>query len=249
MKIILVAGWFYPESIGGTERYVSALAKFFSRAGHDVRIAAPTTSAGYAESYEHGGIGVYRFPVSSNPTRDEAQFLTRTGEADAFSSWITAQSPDIVHFNTVGRATGLAEMKVAKNLGAAVIFTSHVSSLGFSCQRGTLMRWGEYACDGILGIAKCAACELQNRGLEKTIAKGVAEIPVPVSAFIGRARGKLGTALGIPALISRNRAMQTELGEIVDRFVVLTHSAARILVANGMPAEKVHVNALGISHY
>ncbi len=58
----------------------------------------------------------------------------------------------------------------------------------------------------------------------------------------------MGTALGMPDLISRKKGMHSEMLALVDHFVVLTSSAARIVELNGIPAGKLVVNRLGISH-
>jgi glycosyltransferase involved in cell wall biosynthesis len=59
--------------------------------------------------------------------------------------------------------------------------------------------------------------------------------------------GKAGTVLGMSALVVEYQAMQRELLEIVERFVVLNETAYRMLVADGSPAEKLAVNRLGLS--
>jgi glycosyltransferase involved in cell wall biosynthesis len=58
---------------------------------------------------------------------------------------------------------------------------------------------------------------------------------------------RVGTALGLPDLIAWNRQRQAQMLSLVDRFVVLTDRAARIVVASGAPPEKVVLNRLGVN--
>ena len=41
MKIVHLLGWYFPDSVGGTEVYVEGLCRRLRAAGHDVLIAAP----------------------------------------------------------------------------------------------------------------------------------------------------------------------------------------------------------------
>ena len=41
MKIAHALGWYFPDSLGGTEIYVAALSRELQARGHEVVIAAP----------------------------------------------------------------------------------------------------------------------------------------------------------------------------------------------------------------
>jgi glycosyltransferase involved in cell wall biosynthesis len=154
---------------------------------------------------------------------------------------------DVVHFHNLVTGIGLTELRAARDVGAKVIVTSHASRLGFICQRGTLMQWGERPCDGLLEVRKCGACELQHRGLSRETATFISRTPVGLSRFLGKSKSRIGTAAGMPDLISRNKRMHAEMLALADSFVVLTSWAARIVELNGVPAGKLVVNRLGIS--
>ena len=157
----------------------------FVTAGHDVAIAAPDPASDVARTYEHEGVRVYRYPIPSSPTRAECQGDPVRG-ADLFHRWLEAERPDVVHVHTFVTGLGLHEVRAAKAAGARVIVTTHSSSLGYLCQRGTLMRWGEQVCDGVCEVEKCAACALHARGLSKAAAEAVASMPVEVSRALAR---------------------------------------------------------------
>jgi glycosyltransferase involved in cell wall biosynthesis len=247
LKILQVLGWYHPENLGGTEVYVSALSKRLVSQGHEVLIAAPRPGAKVEDSYEHDGLSVYRYPTPSRPTRSEAQGVGIIRGGERFHRRMREFRPDVVHFHNLVTGIGLTELRAAKDTGAKVILTSHASRLGFICQRGTLMQWGEFPCDGLLEIMKCGACELQNRGLSKQAATFISRTPVRLSRLLGRSETRIGTAAGMPDLISRNRQMHSEMLALVEHFVVLTSWAARIVELNGIPPGKLVVNRLGIS--
>jgi glycosyltransferase involved in cell wall biosynthesis len=249
VKILQVAGWYYPENLGGTEIYVSTLSRLFADVGHQVVIAAPLAGLNAPRSYEHDGTPVYRYPVPSNPTRDEAQGRVAARGSEHFREWVAELKPDVAHFHSIVTGLGLNEMRAAKSSGAQLVFTSHASSLGFICQRGTLMRLGKFPCDGLTEIIKCSVCELQHRGMPRALAEFVAREPVTVSRALGAPENSFATALGMPDLIDRNRTYQRELVDLVDSFVVLTRSAERIVLKNGAPSAKVFVNPLGVSEH
>jgi len=248
MKIVQAVGWYFPESLGGTEVYVAGLCRRLLAAGQQVLVAAPDAAHEHERTYDHDGVPVYRYPIPSAATRGEAQGVVTARGAELFHAWLVRQRPDLVHVHSFVTGLGLAEIRAAKRAGARVIATTHAATLGWACQRGTMMRWGERLCDGIAEPAKCAACELQHRGLPKLLARAVAAIPPGLSRAAGRVPGKLGTALGMSDLIVRNQTKQREMLSTVDRFVLLTQWALEAVAANGAPRGKLSLNRLGWSH-
>jgi glycosyltransferase involved in cell wall biosynthesis len=247
VKILQALGWYYPENLGGTEIYVSALSKLLAGMGHDLCIAAPLPGIESPRTYTHDGLTVYRYPIPSNPTRDEGRGRRPTRGAEFFRQWLADLEPEVAHFHSIVTGLGLSEMRAAKATGARLIFTSHASSLGYICQRGTLMRLGAFPCDGLTEVVKCSECELQHRGMPLSLGRVIAREPVSLSRYLSRLDNPIGTALGMPDLIARNCSSQSDLFATVDRFVVLTHSAADIVTRNGAPPEKLFVNPLGVS--
>lgn len=246
MRIIQAVGWYYPDSLGGTEIYVSALARQLRGCGHDVIVAAPDTQIVAPRVYEHDGSDVFRYPIPAAPTREEAQGDCVVRGVDYFHRWLADAKADVVHFHTFVTGLGLPEVLAAKDAGSRVIVTTHASSLGFMCQRGTLMRQGTGLCDGVVDVGRCAACALQHRGAPAPVGTALSYIPPHVGAVIGRVPGPVGTALGMTDLIVRNMRRQRAMLAAVDAFVVLTEQAAGMLLANGGPPAKIVVNRLGI---
>ena len=246
MRIVQAVGWYLPTSTGGTEVYVSELSKRLRAAGHEVLIAAPETLGQQERTYDEGGFPVYRYPIAPRVTRDESQGRVIVRGAELFHEWLRRTQPDVVHMHTYVTGLGVAELRVAKALGATVIATTHSASLGFTCQRGTMMRWGSKLCDGLVRPAKCAACELEHRGVAKPVALGAAVIPPSIGAVGRSIPGKLGTTIGMTNLITHNQSAQRDMLALVDRFVVLSDWARKVLLANGAPSNKIVLNRLGV---
>src|SRR5262249_47963945 len=154
MKIVQAVGWYYPDSLGGTEVYVAALSRRLRAAGHGVVVAAPDAAQARERNYEHDGVAVVRYPIPRRPTRAESPGLGRVRGSENFHARLAKWRPDVVHFHSFVTGLGIHEIEAARDSGARVIVTSHSSTLGWICQRGTLMRWGEELCDGMVLPAK-----------------------------------------------------------------------------------------------
>jgi glycosyltransferase involved in cell wall biosynthesis len=246
MKVVQAVGWYFPDGAGGTEVYVAALSRRLLAAGHQVVVAAPDAGGACERTYTFDGVAVYRYPIAVPASREEAQGSLIIPGAERFHAWLARQRADVIHMHTFVTGLGLPELRVARQLGARVIATTHSSSLGFLCARGTLMRWGRQVCDGIVRPSGCAACLLEARGVPRALAHVTA---VAADRFWPHGfglPGRVGTALSMPGLVRANLDRQRETTELVDVFVVLTRAAREIVAANGFPVEKLKVNQLGV---
>ena len=249
MRVVQAVGWFYPDSIGGTEVYVSALSRELRAHGHDVLIAAPQAGLQAPRTYEHDSCSVFRHPIPGSPTRDEAQGDVVVRGSEQFHRWLASVRADVVHLHTFVTGLGLNEIHAARDAGSRVVVTTHASSLGYICQRGTLMWRGETLCDGQVDAARCADCVLQHRGAPAFAGLALASLPPPLSHVGGMLPGRIGTALGMTGLIERSIRRQRAMFESIAAFVVLTERAAEIVRANGAPPSKVVVNRLGVRNH
>jgi len=247
MKILHALGWYFPKNLGGTEIYVKALAERQRSLEHQVHVAVPSPGSTRAELLEYEGIPVLRYPTPSEPTRNEAQGRIAARGSEVFRDYLDTWRPDVLHVHTFTTGLGVHELERARELDIKTVATNHLGSVGFLCQRGTLMRWGEYPCDGLVEELKCAACELQHRGLPKSLA-WTASYLGPVSGPLANLPGKLGTALGMSDLIAHNRTRQRRVLSVLDRFVLLSRAASDVVVKNGGDPKKLALNYLGLSH-
>jgi glycosyltransferase involved in cell wall biosynthesis len=247
MKIVHLLGWYFPDSVGGTEVYVEGLCRRLQDAGHDVLIAAPDPQCAAPKRYDYHGVSVFRYPISGHPTRDEAYHRVAMRGTEHLVRWLADERPDILHVHSVKTGVGLPELRAARRLGIRVIATCHLPSLGYLCRTGELMEGGTHPCDGVVWPSKCAACSLTHVGLPPLASRLAGTIPPSLGTVLRRLPGKAGTVLGMSALVVEYRKMQTELLEIVERFVVLNETAHRMLLADGTPASKLALNRLGLS--
>lgn len=240
-------GWYFPDSLGGTEIYVAAMARRFRQAGLETVVAAPRAGmSGADDEYAHEGTPIYRYGIPSTATRAEARGDHVVRGVAAFHEWLTRQKPDVVHFHTFVTGLGFLEVQAAKRTGARVFVTTHSSALGYVCLRGTLMRWGKTICDGVIRRRTCGACALHARGVPRTAAQVLGALPMAAARRFDEIDHSLGTALGLPAYVEQRLVRQRHLFDAIDRFFVLTDQARTVLLANGAPQSKVVVNRLGI---
>ena len=246
MRIVHLVGWYFPDSVGGSEVYVQELCRRQRSRGIDVQVAAPRTGEpSHGSQYVHDGVSVFRYAVQAVPARDEAQGREPFRGHEVLRAWLEQVRPDVLHVHSLGTGIGLDTLEAARALGARIIFTAHLPALGFLCQRGTLLRWGTEPCDGLVDVQRCAACALEDRGAPRPLAHAMALAGRSVT-FAATLPGRAGTAFGMPALIEWNLHRQRRLLDLIDRFVVLNERARAIVLANGGIADKVVVNRLGV---
>jgi glycosyltransferase involved in cell wall biosynthesis len=248
VKIAHLLGWYFPDSVGGTEVYVEGLCRRLRSAGHDVLIAAPDSHHAVPERYLHDDVPVFRYAISDTPTRDEAYHRVPVRGADKLYRWLKEERPDVLHVHSITTGVGLPEIREAHRLGIRVVLTCHLPGFGYMCRTGELMQWGRVPCDGIVIPSKCASCNLTRLGMAQPFARLAGAVPVPLSGVLRHLPGRIGTTLGMSASVQEYEQMERELFELVDWFVVLNDTARRMLVANGSPAGKLVLNRLGLSH-
>lgn len=227
MRVVQLAGWYFPESLGGTETYVAALAEHLRAAGHDVIVAAPEAGAVRERTYEFAGVPVFRYPIAAAPTRAEARHDVPVAGAERLHRWLADTAADVVHMHTFVTGVGPHEIRAAREAGSKVVVTTHSGALGFLCQRGTLMYRGRDVCDGRVEASRCAACVMVGRGVPEMAAALVSGI------------------VGLPSFIDDNRRRQREMLAAVDAFVVLTEWGRELVLAE-TPGAPVVVNRLGV---
>ena len=247
MKIAHLLGWYFPDSVGGTEVYVEGLCRRLRAAGHDVLIAAPDSHNAAPQRYEHDQVPVFRYAIPEVATRDEVNHFVPVRGVEALYRWLADERPDILHVHSFTTGIGLLEIREARRLGIRVIVTCHLPGLAYMCRTGDLMQWGRNQCDGIVIPDKCAACNLTRMGVPQPVAELLGKIPLPLSVPLGRIPGGAGTVLGMVGSVRHFQTLQTELFDLVERFVVLNDTARRMLIDNGSPAGKIVLNRLGLS--
>jgi glycosyltransferase involved in cell wall biosynthesis len=234
--VLLMAGWYYPESVGGTESYVHWLARDLQRRGYYVKVAAPAVEAVERE-YEHDGVPVYRYPVGSVPEISEVRGVAPPQHFDVFARWLEREQPGIVHLHSLTRGCGFYHARRVKELHLPLVITVHVP--GFICPRGTMMRWGALACDGQMRTYRCATCSLHAHGVPRTVGWPLSLVSRWAGVWAMDVSGPVASALTVGRRIAGRHAGVRELFRLADRVVVVSQWLYQALRLNQVDPEKL----------
>src|SRR5262249_2595316 len=113
MRVIESAGYYFPDSVGGTEVYVSSLAKKLRASGIECIVAAPHRSAKILR-YTHEGIEVFRYPFPEQSSRNETQGRVPPRHFGTFEAWLREQRADVYHQHSLTTGCGLWHLQAAK---------------------------------------------------------------------------------------------------------------------------------------
>jgi glycosyltransferase involved in cell wall biosynthesis len=243
VRVVESAGFYYPDSSGGTEVYVSYLTKGLRAQGIECTVAAPSPSE--ASRYTHEGTEVFRYPVPTNWLRREAQGRVPPRQFEIFEDWLRKQQADVYHQHSWTSACGLWHLKAAKRLGLKTVVTIHVP--GIICLRGTMLHEGRTACDGEIRPERCAACWLQLKGLSVSAAARLAALPQGLGPLAWLPR--VGPALAAKALAANHKKQLHEMAAAADRIVAVCGWLYDALIANGVPPAKLVLNRQGVGHW
>jgi len=244
LKVLQIPYCFMPDPIGGTEVYVHALAQELSRRSVRSVIAAPGTTT---HAYTLGDLRVRRFAVSPSLNLREVYGLGDSIAAEEFEKLLDDETPDLIHMHALSPAISVQLVRLVKAREIPTILTYHTPTV--TCQRGTMMRWGQDICDGSLNVAQCAPCVLQSAGLPRLVAEQVGRLPPAVGRWLGehRLQGGIWTALRMTDLVRIRHETFRELASGVDHFVAVCNWVHDVLRINGIPAEKISLSRQGIN--
>src|SRR6266700_50912 len=139
----------------------------------DAIVAAPGERS---RAYTLDGLRVRRYARVKKIT-DVSQLYGSgdTVAAGEFAKLLDEERPDLLHLHAFTSAVSLQLIRQAKRRSIPVVFTYHTPTV--TCARGTLLLWGEYICDGRLDVRRCAACNLNSRGMYRPVAEWIARLP------------------------------------------------------------------------
>ncbi len=242
-RVLYMLGWFYPDSVGGSERYVYMLARDIQEKGWEVTIAAPAIDE-QEHHYNYDGIAVYRYPVSLRPSLAEIRVYEPPRYFEVFQDWLRKNRPDIVHIHSRTRGCGIFHMQYVKELDIPLVLTIHAAD--FMCVGGTAMLWGVYPCDGKLNVQRCVSCWLKKEGLFWPLAILLARTPVFVSKIAQKIHARWATSLAIVGLFIEKQLRDKTIFESVDKVVVVAKWLLKVLLLNGVPREKIFLSLHGL---
>jgi len=242
MRIVLLCGYYYPETVGGTEAYVQALGQDLQERGHEVIVAAPSTKE-ERQHYTHKGLSVVRYPATQTPSREEIQRNEPPSYLGQWEDWLEQIRPDVLHMHSLTRGCSPAHARAATARDIPLYITVHVPEV--TCPRGTMMRWGTTPCDGEIRPVRCGACVMQDRGLPRPLAWAASAVS---TTGIGRVLpGAPGTVLQQASLIQRRKeTLQTWMGS-AEHVVVVAGWLREVLMRNGIGGGHITINRHGLS--
>lgn len=233
MRAVECVGFYFPNSVGGSEVYVSALARSLRDSCIDCVVAAPQAATG-ALGYTHDGLDVFRYPFPEHPLRGETQGRMPPRHFAVFENWLRHQRAEVYHQHSWTTGCGLWHLKAARRLGLKTVVTVHVP--GNICMRGTMLLEGRAACDGEILPRRCASCWLQWKGLSPALARSLAALPKRLGSL-----GHLptvGPALAARALAVRHRENLHDMFAAADRVVAVCGWLHDALLVNGAPSRE-----------
>ncbi len=246
-KILLLSGWYYPDSVGGTEVYVRNLGKELQNLGWQVFVAAPSVDE-KEESYVHDGLQVYRYPISKNPSIDEIRGLTPPQYIEFFENWIKQIKPDLAHLHSRTRGCGFYHALLLKQLGIPLFLTIH--SADFMCVAGTARLWGVSPCDGRINEQRCVACLFKRRGVPLWwLAWLCSRLPQALIDKLGLnlLKGKLGTLFSMKKIFLQRYEREKVLLSLFERIVIVSKWLYNVVKINEVPEERLYYCRHGLT--
>lgn len=238
MKIVLVVGWYFPESSGGSEVYVGGLARELKALGHQVWITAPHDGDN-EYGYEYDGIPVYRYPVAMDGVQGQATSVAAAPSTGLLVNWLDGVGPDLVHFHSWSGGACYWHLRRIHERGLPLFLTVHTPSP--FCSSGTMWRWGQTVCDGAIRTVQCTACYYHERGLPAWLGNPLAALATGVPGLHRGATGRLKTALQFPAAVELRREQLLQTWGMCRRVIVVSEWLKQSLLLNGCPADKLRL--------
>ncbi len=245
ISVLQASAWYPPAHVGGTEVYLSGLVRELRAYGIRSRIVSPLGGQ-QPDGYEFGGTTVRTYEVNAATSRAELRGSQPLQGLSRFREILAEEQPDIYHQHSWSRGLGAAHLGVARELGLRTVLTVHVPNN--ICLRGTMMRFGQSACDGHIDEVKCAECWSHGRGAPKLVAQALARVPSAFSSALRRAGmdGRAATALSARYLARERRAEFAGMVSNADRVVAVCQWLYDALARNGAPLGKLVLSRQGV---
>jgi glycosyltransferase involved in cell wall biosynthesis len=231
MRIVYVTQSYPPERVGGVEVYVKNLARELAR-GHEVfvfsRGVKPASSHGEVYEEDDGPVRVTRVYVDLRQVGEFRDNYMRPWLTGLFREYLKRVGPEVVHFQHLG-GMSLDMPRAAAELGAPVVMT--LSDHQPYCPRGQRIRNDKRVCKKILPD-ECLECL-------KPQTAGIHGRPGKLAAYLmGKAKGQ--------EMLRRMREDIAEQFGAVSCFIMPSESHRRIMVEEGVPAERARVLPYGL---
>jgi glycosyltransferase involved in cell wall biosynthesis len=245
ISVLQGTAWYPPKHVGGTEVYLTGLVRELRAFNIDSRIIAPLWPES-ADGYELDSTVVRTYPVNPAPSRAELRSGAPHQGFERFRQLLAEERPDIYHQHSWSRGLGGAHLRAAREAGLKTVLTVHTPNN--ICLRGTMMRFGEEACDGRIDPPLCGACWSRERGAPKIVGRLLGGISPAISAVLEASMPpcRVATALSARALGERRKQEFSQAVADTDRIVAVCGWLFDALALNGVPAEKLILSRQGV---
>lgn len=256
MKILLANYNYFPFRSGGSEVYVSGLAKYLIAEGHEVRIVASVPVGFRNENldysgrrvqisfYLHDGISIAGAWLSEEPVEQIYGMFNQDHVNDwedffrSNADWI----PDAIHLHGYTGTINTAMVVGLRSISSEIpfYFSYHTP---VSCPKGTLFRFNLEECTVKPSISNCTACVIHNK--------------IGGSPFLSRLIGKLlpnissklfPNSIRIKHLISLNLLAFEQLKKLTDHFFLFSDYIRSVLIINNISQDKMTMIRHGVDH-
>lgn len=252
MKIIHGSSWYFPDSSGGVEVYIDDLVKNLQNIGISSTVAAARKTT-KPDHYTYNDTDIYRYPCNPE-TANFAEYQQQIPPKDFeyFANWISQQNADIYHQHSWRFGCGVHHLREARSLGKPCIVTIHLSEA--ICLRGTMMRYGETVCEGLIDERLCGRCVGVPPRVPDWAIGGLSNLPALFSAvetsLLNSSQVRLrqlGRAIGIPQRVKAHRQKLLEMEMHADRIIAVCEWLYEALLINGIPEKKLVLCRQGVS--
>jgi glycosyltransferase involved in cell wall biosynthesis len=244
LTVLHVVYSYPPDPPGGTEVYVHGLCRHLRERGVRSVVVAPGRAD---ETHLIDGVRVRRFAYAGKAAIEDIYGMGDPRAAEAFQRILAEEAPDLVHQHALTPACSVEVAEQVKAFGRPLVFTYHTPTA--SCVRGTLLRWGREVCDGRLEAGTCSACLLDAHGISAGVGRVVSAVGTVVGGgleAVGAAGGAF-TALRMPGLVRRQHDALRRLFDAVDVMVAPAPWVRDLLLANGVPADRIVLSRHGVA--
>lgn len=245
ISVLQASAWYLPQSVGGTEVYLSGLVRELRQ--HDVTstIIAPCERREPGD-YQFDGTTVKTYSVNAAATPAELRGSAPHEGFSRFREILAEVQPDVYHQHSWTRGIGLWHLRAARAMGLHTILTVHLPNV--VCIRGTMMRYGRDACDGLVEPHTCAACWSQSRGAPQPVAQMLASASPRLGSVFERIlpQSRVRTALSARKIANQRRLELVAIAADADRIVAVCQWLYDALALNGVPTAKLVLNRQGV---
>src|SRR5579871_1163111 len=164
MRVVHVTPWRLPRSMGGTEMFVDGLIRGQIQAGIPCVLASPATGLTSAAE-EFAGLNILDLPA----TALSAEAPTDAPELISIRNALKLGPGTVWHQHGWTPSLWLPHLRAAKAAGCKTVVTVHLA--GDLCLRGSMMRFGETPCSGLVETRRCGPCWAQGKGAPRAVAE------------------------------------------------------------------------------